>query len=43
MLYFDWLWFYKLDDTKENFVNWLVKVQKWEEVDAIDYANTFYY
>lgn len=43
MLYFDWLWWYRLDDTKENFINWLVKEAKWEEVDAIDYANTFYY
>lgn len=42
MTYFDYLWWYHLDDTKEHFILWLIEEQKWTIEDARSYAKTFY-
>ena len=42
MNYFDYLWWYKLEDTKDNFITYLIEELNWCKKDAVEYTKTFY-
>lgn len=41
MSYLDWLWWYRLDDTKDNFKKYLVDFTDWTTDEIEDYVKTF--